>query len=152
MTYGRMVRTGVAAALVLLPGPLAAQRLDDGVGVLTLQGRTQTETVRLQLESLFVTFIPDQASDVPAKDRRDLTVTARSGRPDPALLAWATGPEYKRRVTLELRHGENGRTRSTYELEGAQLTAMAISSAQGLGTQSMSIRMEHLKINGRTIY
>lgn len=140
------------AALLLVPGMAAAQ---DTTGTLTVHGPGSGEARSMPLDSMALWLPtvgdPDQGPG-DLERSRTVTVTGPVEAPDPDLLAWASSASSKRRVTLEMIDDPEGRTRSTYEFEGARAVTLSISYGGGSGQQSLMIQADHLKINGQAIY
>ncbi len=80
-------------------------------------------------------------------------MTARAQAPDPVLIAWLTHPEVIHAVTLRIMDREGSQDVSVYKLGNARLTGLALGySRGGGGQQTLSIKADHLEINGQTVY
>lgn len=140
------------AFAVVGAGPLSAQ--EDPLGTLTFDGPGSVGHHAVLLTSLFFSITPGQrpTGDDPAAGHT-VTVTSAITSPDAALIAWATGPDRKRHVTLELRDDPDVPPRSVIQLEDAAVTGLTVGyGGGGRGQQTLEITAEHMTVDGQPVY
>ena len=119
----------------------------------------------VEIQSMYLLVPPVLPTPVPADapprmgrdpdEQKSITMTAVVPVPDQAMLAWLRDAEHgKRHVVLKINDGTDDVAHvSTFETTTGQLTGLTMGySGPGGGTQTITVQVDHLTINGAAAY
>ncbi len=140
-----------ATLLMLAASPSNAQ--EDPLGTLTFDGPGADERHVITMTSMFFNVVPGGKTGDDAAQSHSVTLTTNVSVPDPALIAWATGPNKTRGVLLEIKDDPDVPARSTFKLDNAAIAGLSMGYAgSGRGSLTLEIQAEHMSINGTPVY